>query len=511
MAVASKVDAVSQVFRALAGDELEETELDQLSVLASTADQDLVSWLQTEGVLTANASQLLGQIVRGYVQMVPLDALLRPGGMTHLRELLGGGEPASDAGGAPAQPTRGPEPDNPFLEDEPEATEAPAAPLEELVSTPVVPPPPPPTDNGASPESGNFEAPAFAPTAAVPPPEEDGAIQAPQVGDTLGRCLLTDELGRGATSIVFRALHQSLKVTVAVKVLIDRGGRIAEFSHGEPELLARLSHPNILRILDFEPDQRPPYLVLEFLDGQTVADVIAQSGSLRPFRALEIVKQTAEALKHALDIGVLHCDLKPANLLLARDGSVRMADLGLARMLGGSETDERGNMILGTPAYIAPERVNNDIGVDDHRADIYSLGVSLYQMLSGRLPFTAGSSLALMLKHVEEEPRPLGFLMPDLDPDLCGLVSRMMAKDPAQRYQSYDELLHDLRPLLELETESFRNPDGQSTARRRRETTSREAGRSTSRRKQSGIWSAVTNLIGKNKAEHDDDDDVATV
>ena len=293
-------------------------------------------------------------------------------------------------------------------------------------------------------------------TGPVPPSAQNPAAlpadSLPRVGTVLGRCILTEKVGEGGSSVVFRALHRSLNVQVAVKVLTpadpQRDRRIRELMAAEARMLARLSHPHIVRVLDFDDEARHPYLILEYMHGLNLGELISGSGAVRPDRAVRIALAVAEGLGFALGHGVVHRDVKPGNILLSRDGNVKLADLGLAAFEGDTESAAGAGrpFAVGTPAYMAPEQVRG--GPVDHRSDIYSLGVTLYHALAGRLPFEAADRTEMMRRHLDDTPAPLSAAMPDLDPGLCALVHLMLAKNPAARPQEYTDLISALRDVL---------------------------------------------------------------
>jgi WD40 repeat protein len=272
------------------------------------------------------------------------------------------------------------------------------------------------------------------------------------IGCVLGKCLLTRQLGQGTSGVVFQALHTGLNIPVAVKVLprhvLDHDGSIYRQFRTEAAVLGQLNHPHIIRLLDFQDDAELPYLVLEYIEGLTLAELIHQSGRLRLDRAVKIIAQVAEGLAAARKCGVVHRDVKPGNILLARDGKAKLADLGLAlvssdRLHGGPAPVAR---MAGTAGYVAPEQALNAGGID-HRSDIYALGATFYHAVTGQFPFTGRSAREVMLKHLQEEAVPPHLLVPGLDPAVSNVILTMMAKEPGQRFQEYEQLLKALAEL----------------------------------------------------------------
>ncbi len=274
-----------------------------------------------------------------------------------------------------------------------------------------------------------------------------------QVGDTLGKCILTHSLGKGATCSVYAALHRSLNITVAVKIFDTSKGLAGPLDYDafgeEARVVARMNHPGMVRILDFEEGE-PPYLILEYVDGMSVNELIGRSGTIDENQAVHIGKRTAEALQYAHDNGVVHRDVKPANILIDRSGGVKVTDLGLAGLTGiirQMETDGK-QVLCGTPAYIAPE-VAVDASAGDHRSDIYSLGATMYHMLTGQYPFKAPSVEMMILKHLRSPLTPPHELRPGLNENLSNIVCGMMTKTPEQRYQSMNQVIEALTNALQ--------------------------------------------------------------
>jgi len=261
-----------------------------------------------------------------------------------------------------------------------------------------------------------------------------------EVGQVLGKCLLTEKVGQGSTGSVFRARHLTLNFQVAVKTLHSIGN--AKEFRAEARALAKLNHPNVVRVWDFEDHVEHPYLVLEFVEGVNLSQLIQQSGRLHPDRAILIVAQIADGLSAARRLGIVHRDVKPGNILIAHDGKAKLADLGLALIAN----DSTKHKVAGTAAYMAPEQAANPTAVD-HRADIYALGATMYHMVTGRPPFQSSNAEELLRKHASEAPVSPDMLAPDLNPALAKIILRMLAKAPSERFQSYDELLQALCQL----------------------------------------------------------------
>jgi serine/threonine protein kinase len=281
----------------------------------------------------------------------------------------------------------------------------------------------------------------------------------PQVGDQCGKYFLTEEVARGGTAVVFRALNRSLNSTVAIKVLkIDRAEGMTEDQEQmldslrqEAQMLARFNHPNLVRVYDLEEDAAFPFLVLEFVDGLSLFDMLAHVGRLRLDRAVRIISTVAEGLSAAQrKIGLVHRDVKPGNILLARDGCIKLADLGLAMTTDTwtGNANASSGIIAGTAAYMAPELCTS--GEVDFRTDIYSLGATFYHAVVGEMPFRGKNRMEIMLKHTRENPIPPHQRIAGLDVSVSEVILRMMAKNPDERYQSYDELLTELGQLHSL-------------------------------------------------------------
>jgi hypothetical protein len=272
-------------------------------------------------------------------------------------------------------------------------------------------------------------------------------------GQVLGRYLLLELLGQGSAGIVYRALHQTLNIPVAIKVLrsgaFEEDPWVRQQLQLEARLLAQLNHPNIVRVWDFDDSADRPYLVLEFVEGLSLQQLIQQSGKLRVDRAIRIVLQVAHGLAAAHHLGIVHRDVKPGNILLTRSGEAKLTDLGLAVVAGSQRhshhdsDSSRPGLLAGTAAYMAPEQSS---GADhiDHRADIYALGVTFYQAVTGKLPFEGKTLMEVVWKHARQTAIPPHELAPDVPITVSNMIAQMMAKDPLDRYDGYDELLAEL-------------------------------------------------------------------
>ncbi|HWG43973.1 MAG TPA: protein kinase [Gemmataceae bacterium] len=262
---------------------------------------------------------------------------------------------------------------------------------------------------------------------------------------------LLEKLGQGAMGTVYKARQMSMNRLVAVKVLHPRLVTNPEFLQRltrEAHLAARLSHNNIIQAIDVGSAGPLHYFVMELVEGQTIRQIL-ESGKIYDEReAIEIILQIAQALQHAHRRGLIHRDVKPANIVLTTEGIAKLADLGMAR-----ETDdavlarrEKG-VTMGTPYYIAPEQIRGREDIEG-RADLYSLGATFYHMVTGHPPFHYPEIDRVLLAHVEEELTPPDHLNQSLSSGLGEVVEFLMAKDRRRRYRNADDLIIDLECLL---------------------------------------------------------------
>jgi serine/threonine protein kinase len=256
-------------------------------------------------------------------------------------------------------------------------------------------------------------------------------------GSTLGRYELRRRIARGGMAEVYLGYDRRVRRRVAVKVLYGSDEPFVRRFEREAEAVGTLSHDHILPLYDFG-EQRPwYYLVMPYIEGGTLRDYLLKRERLDLEEAGSFLAQIAAALQYAHDHGVVHRDVKPSNILLRPDGHAYLGDFGLAKAKIGAEAVTHSGSMVGTPEYMAPEQSN---GMHDYRSDIYSLGIILYQMLTGRVPFTADSPVAVSLKHIQAIPKPPGELNSAIPPAVEAVILKALAKDPTERYQQAEAL-----------------------------------------------------------------------
>ena len=260
-----------------------------------------------------------------------------------------------------------------------------------------------------------------------------------------GRYEVEEELGRGGMAKVYRGTDTVLGRPVAVKILApqftDDPSFVNRFRR-EAQAAARLNHPNLVSVYDTGSDDGVHFIVMEYVEGRTLADYLAGGGRIMPQRAIEIAEAVSQALTAAHAQGVIHRDIKPGNIMITPSGDVKVADFGIARVIAGAETIAQTAAVLGTAAYLSPEQAQGQ--PVDQRSDLYSLGCVLYEMVAGRPPFTGDSPVAVASKQVLEQPVPPSKLNPDVSPQLDAVIMRTLAKNPANRYGSAEEFRQDL-------------------------------------------------------------------
>jgi len=265
---------------------------------------------------------------------------------------------------------------------------------------------------------------------------------------------ILEKLGKGSMGVVFKARQNSVNRTVAVKILLDSLAQNKEFIRRferEAQIAAKLSHNNIVNAIDAGEAGGRYFFVMEYVEGPTIKDFLDKNKIFEEKDAVRIATAVAEALKHANQRGLIHRDVKPENVILTKDGGVKLADLGLAR-LTGDETwglSEAG-MAIGTPYYISPEQVRGQTDVDI-RADIYSLGATLYHMVTGKVPYGGDNPSEVMRKHVDArvELVPPDHLNTKISSGLGMVIETMLAKNRENRYTTPDDVILDFKCLLQ--------------------------------------------------------------
>src|SRR6266571_7073303 len=277
-------------------------------------------------------------------------------------------------------------------------------------------------------------------------------------GKVLGRCTLEELIGRGGMSTVYRAKQSRPSRYVAIKVLLPNIAMDSEIHNEflvrfrrEANVIAKLEHINIMPIYDYGEQDGLAYLMMPYLTGGTLRDVLERQGTLSLQEAATYIDQAAAALDYAHAHGVIHRDLKPGNFLLHTDGRLVLSDFGIARILSESNSDIGAaqtytGMVLGTPEYMAPEMA---LGEEiDHRTDIYELGIVLYHMLSGEPPFRGKALFAIATKHVQRLPPPLHLTNPAIPPVVDAVVQKALAKQREDRFESAGAMARALRTAL---------------------------------------------------------------
>ena len=270
-------------------------------------------------------------------------------------------------------------------------------------------------------------------------------------GSIFGDYEILQELREGGMGCVFRARHLTLQRDVALKVLADRYADDESYRLRfltEARAVARLNHRNIVQVYDFGRVGTIFFLAMELVPGLSVGDRIKRNGRFTEREAIAVVRQACSALGVAHAAGLVHRDVKPDNLILGDDGVVKLVDLGLAKSLSDDQHLTQTGVVSGTPHYISPEQIAGLKDIDG-RADIYSLGATLFHMVTGRTPFEGSSPMVVVAKHLHEEPEDPRTLVPGLGAGICVVIRRMMARDRNQRYPDM-RVVDEVLSLLEV-------------------------------------------------------------
>ena len=264
----------------------------------------------------------------------------------------------------------------------------------------------------------------------------------------MGRYRLEERIGEGGMAAVYRALDLRTGHRVAVKFLRQELQANQEFLdrfRREATAASRMSHHNIVNLLDIGDNPSAPYLVFEFVDGKTLKEIIAEHGKLPQGTAVQIAIRILSALRHAHEAGVIHRDIKPQNVVVDRQGYIKVSDFGIARMVDTNTQDgESRQSVMGSVHYFSPEQARGETATA--ASDLYSVGCVLYEMLTGRMPFEGETQVSLAMQHLQAEPRPVRELAPEVSAAVAAVVHKALAKDPAARYPSallMAQALHD--------------------------------------------------------------------
>lgn len=285
-----------------------------------------------------------------------------------------------------------------------------------------------------------------------------------------GRYKIVSSLGEGGMARVWRAQDLNTGKYVAVKVLREEYHDDEVFVHRferEAQAASRMTHPNIVNLLDVgvEPDGTR-YLVIEFVSGKTLKQFIQESGALRPDIAAQIIIRVLAAVQHAHQNGVIHRDIKPQNILIDKEGTVKVSDFGIARVANAQTTSQDTETVMGSVYYFSPEQAKG--ATVDEKSDLYSVGAVFYEMLTGQVPFTGETPVAIAMKHLQQPPVPPSRINPAVSPALDYVVLHALEKKPRNRYASAADMLRDVRLALE-------HPDTILAARAQEERREREA------------------------------------
>lgn len=287
------------------------------------------------------------------------------------------------------------------------------------------------------------------------PKNDNSAKKDEMIGRTIGNYRISEEIGRGGMGIVYKAVHLTLEKVVAVKVFtsklssktsIDALEPVIRF-YKEAQTQARLDHPNIVSVQDFLKFGDNYFIIMEYVHGESLGKILSRHGAFEPHIAISIFKQILDGIRYAHSKGVVHRDIKPSNFLLT-PSYVKITDFGVSQLTGDAKLTTT-NAVVGTPKYMSPEQILGK--KTDHRSDIYSLGITFYEMLTGCVPFTSDNDSDFEIKkgHVELPPPPLSLIKSEIHQELENIVIKAISKKPEDRFQSVDEFILSLEKVNE--------------------------------------------------------------
>jgi eukaryotic-like serine/threonine-protein kinase len=293
-------------------------------------------------------------------------------------------------------------------------------------------------------------------SAATPAPPPVFAL--PALGSVIEKYRIEQLLGTGGFAAVYRATHLLLRIPVALKLLkpkvLKQKPLLADLLCEEARFAAQLNHPNVVRVFDVTHNPKITYIVMEYIDGESLLQVIQRKGRLQMDKALKLGHDVTHGLKAALAQGLIHRDIKPANILIDKTGLAKIVDLGLAQesdeLARGARNSEADKMIVGTPMYMAPEQAARPEDVD-FRADVYSLGATLYHAVTGRPPFQHDDSMKLLMMHQRDPVVPPEEVLPGIPHEVSRVLTWMLEKDRSKR-PDYEQLLAGLDEAVQAVT-----------------------------------------------------------
>jgi predicted Ser/Thr protein kinase len=271
----------------------------------------------------------------------------------------------------------------------------------------------------------------------------------PLIGKELGHCTIQRKLGQGGMGAVYLAHHPGLNKSVAIKVLPGDLAGTPEFRERfirEARLAARLEHPNVVQVHDVGNEQGVHYISMQYIEGKSLDQLLKERKKLSVGEALSTTKRVAAALAAAAKLGIVHRDIKPHNILISKDGVVKVADFGLAKDEDSNRSISEPGVVMGTPYYMSPEQAKGE--KVDHRSDLYSLGATLYHMLTGKRLFDGGTPVTIVMKQASDEaPIPARQLEPSIPLPVDAFLTKLLQKSPADRYQTADDAIRALDAL----------------------------------------------------------------
>jgi len=275
----------------------------------------------------------------------------------------------------------------------------------------------------------------------------------PQPGILLGnKYLLESIIGKGATAQVYKVKHKYLQIEMAIKVLspelVIKDKKAEDMFFDEASNLAKMNHPNLIRIWDAEKIDGYSCIAMEIINGINLDSIIKDKTVIEPLKAIKIIIEVCKALAHSFEYGLVHRDIKPGNIMVIEDNKVKIIDFGLSKKIGQPVKYQIiGGPMCGTLYYMAPEQLTDSDRVD-HRADIYGVGCTLYHMLIGKVPFQTDDLSQLISMHMSSEPQAPSQVDSKITPELSKIIMRTLEKNQLKRYQSYSELINDLQKAL---------------------------------------------------------------